>query len=110
MSGIANVHDGDVPDTPLLPYVLVMGSAQSPSKRALSRDVHGRVERWRTTVVGANQTSAHIICRKVIAALEGARVAGQRVEAVPNVQHIMQDLDVSPPVSYAVLDWRVTLP
>lgn len=107
------VHDGKVPASPAFPYVLVSGTVPRVMDRSLVRSPQGRVARWRTTIAGMSQASVRIISEQVTTRLEGARIAGCRLEAVPNEQPILEDLDVtvnSVHPFYAVLDWRVTLP
>lgn len=121
-SGINNVYDGTVPavaDKPpkpvfALPYVLVTSFIPRVGDRSVNRTVHSSVERWRTTVTGANSTSVRIIAGKVAAALEGARIMGGRLERVPDDFPIWEDTDYTDPVTgnylhYTVIEWRVTV-
>lgn len=122
LSGINNVYDGTVPkvaDKPpkpvfALPYVLVTSFVPRAGDRSVNRTVHSSVERWRTTVTGANSTSVRIIAGKVAAALEGARIAGCRLERVPDDFPIWEDTDYTDPLTgnylhYTVIEWRVTV-
>ena len=113
LAGISNVHDGSVPKTPALPYVLVTSFIPRIGDRSLSRSVHSKVERWRTTITGASSDAVRIIATKVAADLEGARIGGWRLERVPDDFPIWEDLDYTDPLTggylhYTILEWRVT--
>lgn len=114
LAAIDRVHDGSVPKTPAFPYVLVTSFIPRVGDRSLSRSVHSKVERWRTTITGANSTSVRIIATKVVDALEGARINGWRLERVPDDFPIWEDLDYTDPLTgnylhYTILEWRVTV-
>lgn len=112
LSSGAPVHDGSVPATPSFPYVLVTSFIPRAGERSLARSVHSRVERWRTTITGANSTSVRINALAVVAVLEGARIGGFRVERVPDDFPIWEDTDVTMSGKhphYTILEWRVTI-
>lgn len=111
----APVHDGSVPASPSFPYVLVTSFIARVGDRSQARTVLSRVERWRTTITGANSTSVRIIAAQVVAALEGARITGHRLERVPDDFPVWEDLDFTNPATgkplhYTILEWRVTTP
>lgn len=110
LSAQPRVHDGVVPDTPAMPYVLVSAFVPRVADRSINRTPHGRITKWRTTVTGSNPTSVAIVARNVSASLEGARIEGWRLESVPNDLPIMEDTDVTlngAHPHYAVLEWRL---
>ena len=89
------------------------GSTPRANDRSAARTPVGGEYRYRTTIVSLNAESVRIVAGRVSRALEGARVAGARVEAVPNDQPIMEDFDVTIDMahpSYTVLEWRFTTP
>lgn len=111
LPGTPPIHDGLVPDTPGLPYVLVSAFVPRVSERSLNRTPHARATKWRTTITSSNPTSVAIVARNVSASLEGARIEGQRLEAVPNDLPILEDTDVTlgdAHPHYAVLEWRLS--
>ena len=105
------VYDGTVPALPVFPYVLVRTFTPDVTARSLNRTVHARVDRWRLTVAGLNQASVMIVANTVTARLEGARLNGQRLEAIPDWLPILEDEDVKLDNNrhplYTVLEWRV---
>lgn len=122
LSGINHVYDGSVPNVgdkppkPVfgLPYVLVTSFVPRVGERSINRTVHSHIDRWRTTITGANSTSVGIIASKVVTALEGARILGKRLERVPDDFPIWEDTDFTDPLTgnylhYTILEWRVTL-
>lgn len=110
LSAQPRVHDGDVPDTPAMPYVLVSAFLPRVGGRALNRTPQGRITKWRTTVTSSNPDSVRIVASNVTRWLEGARIEGKRLEAVPNDLPIMEDTDVTLNGNhphYAVLEWQL---
>jgi hypothetical protein len=111
------VYKDKVPSSPSFPYVFVLTNFPTVAERALSRDVHARQLRSRTTVVGESASSVRIIAQKLSDALEGARptVAGWvlgRIESEPNDQPIQPDTSVTLPNTtnnplYQVFDWKL---
>ncbi|NKG22208.1 hypothetical protein [Paeniglutamicibacter terrestris] len=70
-----------------------------------------RGTKWRTTVTSMTAASVFIIANQVVADLEGARIEGQRLEAIPNDLPITEDMDVTfggAHPHYAVLEWRLS--
>lgn len=113
LPGAPAIHDGSVPAIPKLPYVLVTSFIPRVGERAMTRSVHSRVERWRTTITGANSMSVRIIAAQVVDALEGARIGGWRMERVPDDFPIWEDTDVTLNAAhphYTIIEWRVTVP
>lgn len=111
------IYKGNVPKVPSYPYVLLSTNFPTVVERAQSRMVQARELRVRATVVGESVQSVRIIGEKLADALEGARVdllnwRTGRIEARPNDQDIIADLDVTlasglNPV-YTVMDWVMT--
>lgn len=94
-----------------MPYVLVKAFVPRVSARSLNRTPHSRVTKWRTTITGSNPDSVFIVAQNVVASLEGARIGGQRLEAIPNDLPITEDMDVTlngKHPHYAVLEWRLS--
>jgi len=107
------VHDGEVPDRPSYPYVLVTARRPWFPDRALSRTRHGRRESWLLTLAGTSHTAALVLIEGCIEALEGARVQGQRLELEPGGADVLTDDDAAPDgqvVHFAKLQFGLTLP
>lgn len=107
----APIHKGTVPANPTFPYVLVQHFLPKAADRSLNRTIHARSERWRVTVAGQTEDSVWVVSAQVSAALEGARIGGQRVEEIPNSLPILEDLDVTLSNGrhpfYLVTEWQV---
>ena len=107
------VHDGEVPALPAYPYVLVTPRRPWFRDRALSRARHGRRASWLITVAGLSPTAVLVLIEGCIAALEGARVQGQRLELEPGGTDVQADDDTAPDgqiVHFAKLQFGLTLP
>lgn len=90
------VHDGWVPDLPAYPYVLLTAQVPRTYDRALTRSPHSARLSWVITCVGLSQAAALIVTRHAAAALEGARIGGERLELEPTGLGIQQDEEAGP--------------
>lgn len=90
------VHDGWVPALPEYPYVLLTAQVPRTYDRAMTRSPHSARLSWVITCVGLSQAAALIVTRRAGAALEGARVAGERLELEPTGLGIQQDEEAGP--------------
>lgn len=85
------IYDHDVYGTPQYPYVLVNRNRPVFGDRALTRAPHGRDVSWLLTPVGQSREAVTGMCDTIIDLLEGARVAGQRLEYEPTGVDVEQD-------------------
>lgn len=107
------VYEGQVPNTPAFPYVLLRGGVGRPAHRSINRTVHASSRRWRVTVAGENSDSVRIVLAQVQAALEGSRIGLQRLEQLPTYEGVDPLMDEDVKLSdgshpfYAVTEWQV---
>ena len=107
------VYDHDVYDHPEYPYVLVNRSRPSFFDRAMTRAPHGRDVSWLLTPVGQSRESVTLMCDTIIDLLEGARVAGQRLEYEPTGVDVEREegLTINAlPVFFSKLTFNLKLP
>jgi hypothetical protein len=107
------VYDHDVYDHPAYPYVLVNRSRPVFDDRALTRAPHGRGVSWLLTPAGQSRVAVAGMCDTIIDLLEGARVAGQRLEYEPTGVDVEQDEGLTInglAVFYSKLTFNLKLP
>ena len=107
------IYDHDVYDHPTYPYVLVNRSRPSFFERSYTRAPHGRDVSWLLTPVGQSRAAVTGMCDTIIALLEGARVAGQRLEYEPTGVDVEQEEGLtinSLPVYFSKLTFNLKLP
>lgn len=107
------VYDHDVYDHPTYPYVLVNRNRPVFGDRALTRTPHGRDVSWLLTPVGQSREAVAGMCDTIIDLLEGARVAGQRLEYEPTGVDVEREEDLlinGLPVFYSKLTFNLKLP
>lgn len=107
------IYDHDVYDSPQYPYVLVNRSRPSFFDRAMTRAPHGRDVSWLLTPVGQSRESVTGMCDTIIDLLEGARVAGQRLEYEKTGVDVEQEEGLmidGLPVFFSKLTFNLKLP
>jgi hypothetical protein len=113
LDAVANltVYDGEVPNTPTLPYVVVF-SDQGPATRTGFEAVSDRRDfTFQTSAVGSTPEQARWAAEKTSAALLDVTptVASRTCWPITHLgsQPTRPDLDVDPPVYLAVDQWRL---
>lgn len=111
VDAVANVtvYDGTVPNSPVLPYVVMYGDQGAAEANAYTEVSSFRRFRVQTTTVAANQPQARALAERVESALLDVRptVAGRTCVPIrkETSQPVRRDDDVDPPVFYAVDVW-----
>ena len=107
------IYDHDVYDHPTYPYVLVNRGRPAFYDRSMTRAPHGRDVSWLLTPAGQSRESVTLACDEIIGLLEGARVAGQRLEYEPTGVDVEQEEGLiinSLPVFFSKLTFNLKLP
>lgn len=106
------VFDGKTASPLPAAYVLVTRLNPRALERAMTRDRHGRELRWRLTVA-SNAPSGVASMVDRLAALDGSRAGGERVEEIENNLGIDQDSSViiqGAPAWFTKIEFRVSQP
>ena len=107
------VYDHDVYGTPKYPYVLVNRNRPVFDDRSMTRAPHGRGVSWLLTPASQSRAAVAGMCDTIIDLLEGARVAGQRLEYEPTGVDVEQEEGLTInglPVFYSKLTFNLKLP
>ena len=107
------IYDQDVYDDPEYPYVLVSRNRPLFPDRAYNRAPHGRSVSWLLTPAGQSRASVAGMCESLISLLEGARIAGQRLEYEPTGVDVEQEEGLivnGLPVFFSKLTFHLKLP
>ena len=107
------IYDQDVYGTPQYPYVLVNRRRPAFYDRSMTRAPHGRDVSWLLTPAGQSRDAVAGMCETIIDLLEGARVAGQRLEYEPTGVDVEQEEGLTInglPVFYSKLTFNLKLP
>lgn len=104
------VYDGQVPNNPVLPYVVLYIDSGTRSAESLSCDADTADFALQTTSVGATREQAQWAAERAMGALLDARpvVSGWLCGRVRHAgsQPTRRDDDVDPPLMYATDQWR----
>lgn len=104
------VYDGQVPNNPVLPYVVLYIDSGTRSTESLEGDADTADFSMQTTSVGSTREQAQWAAERAMGALLDVRpsVAGWACGRIRHVgsQPTRRDDDVDPPLMYATDQWR----
>lgn len=105
-----SVHDGAVPDSPTLPYVVVYFDQGNPRPTTINSGRWLQHFTFQTTYVAENAAQLRSVVGRVEEVLRGTRLDVYRTATTPvekrSTQQARTDLDVRPPRVYASDTWE----